>query len=204
MRRELKRGHLIDVAAELFNRHGYHATGIDRIMAATGISKATLYRHFKTKDELIVAVLARQDEAAREEMRSYVENASTVPRERLLATFGQLDVWLKACDFFGCPFMAAASEFSEGPNLVLQQVQIHKRLYLAFFEELVRAAQIPEPRTVARQIVMLHEGAVAFAQVFGAEGAAASARHAADVIIDAACSGESRRGSTPSRALTDS
>ena len=192
MRRDQKRGQLVDAATELFNKHGYHATGVDRIMAETGISKATLYRYFKTKDELIVAVLAKQDEAAREEMRAFVEKACADPRERLLATFSQLDLWLEDGAFSGCPFMAAASEFGEAPNLVLQQVQLHKRLYLAYFEELARAARLPDPRTVARQIVMLHEGAVAFAQVLGPKGAAATARRAAEAIIDKACAEASR------------
>lgn len=186
MSRADKREHLIDVAIDLFNRHGYHATGVDRIMEATGISKATLYRHFNTKDDLIVAALAKIDEAACEEMRTFVENASADPRERLLATFGQLEIWLEDQSFAGCPFMAAASEFGDDPNIVLQQVQMHKRLYLAFFEELTRAAKIPDPKTVARQFVMLHEGAVAFAQVLGAKGVAATARKAAEVILDTA------------------
>ena len=186
MSRADKREHLIDVAIDLFNRHGYHATGVDRIMEATGISKATLYRHFNTKDDLIVAALAKIDEGAREEMRTFVENASADPRERLLATFGQLEIWLEDQSFAGCPFMAAASEFGDDPNIVLQQVQMHKRLYLAFFEELTRAAKIPDPKTVARQFGRLHEGAVAFAQVLGAKGVAATARKAAEVILDTA------------------
>lgn len=184
MSRQNKREQLIDVAIELFNSYGYHATGVDRIMEATGISKATLYRYFKTKDDLIVAALAKIDEASREEMRNFVESSSKDPRERLLATFGQLEFWLRDQSFAGCPFMAAASEFGSEPNIVLQQVQLHKRLYLAFFEELARAAAIPDPRTAARQLVMLHEGAVAFAQVMGAKGAAETARKAAEAILE--------------------
>lgn len=195
MSRTDKREHLIDVAIELFNQHGYHATGVDRIMEATGISKATLYRHFKTKDELIVAALARIDEAAREEMRAFVEKASADPRERLLATFSQLAIWLEDKSFAGCPFMSAASEYGGEANIVLQQVRMHKRLYLAFFEELTRAAKIPDPKTVARQLVMLHEGAVAFAQVLGSKGVAETARTAAQAIIDRAVHAATAPGS---------
>ena len=189
MRRTDKREQLIDVAMQLFNKHGYHATGVDRIMAAAGIAKTTLYRHFKTKDELIVAVLAKVDEAARDEMRAFVEQASNDPRERLLATFGQLALWLEDCTFAGCPFVAAAGEFGEGPNVVLEQVHLHKRLYLAYFEELVRAAGIPDAKTVARQLVMLHEGAVAFALVLGPRGVADDARQAAVAVIERAMAG---------------
>jgi AcrR family transcriptional regulator len=193
MGRSDKKEQLIEVATALFNRHGYHATGVDRIMEETGISKATLYRHFKTKDELIVAVLERLDQKAREEMRSFVESASSDPRSRLLATFDQLEIWLQDKAFNGCPFMAAASEFGEKPNLVLQQVEMHKRLYLAYFEELARAAGLDDPRTRARQIVMLHEGAVAFAQVLGARHAARAAREAAAIVIDRAMQAEAVR-----------
>lgn len=184
MARTSKRDDLIDAAIRLFNQHGYQATGVDRLMAETGIAKTTLYRHFGSKEELIVAALAKVDEAARDQMRAYVEAASDDPRERILATFGQLGLWLEDPEFKGCPFMAAAAEFGDETDPVFQQVRLHKRLYLAYFEELVRAARIPEPKLVARQLVMLHEGAIAFAQVMGAEGVAADARRLAEHLVD--------------------
>jgi len=184
MRRADKREHLIDIAAQLFNRHGYHATGVDRIMAEAGIAKATLYRHFTSKEELIVAALAKADEATREELRAFVEKSSDDPRERLLATFDQLQIWLQDCEFKGCPFVAAAGEFGDIKNPVYLQVRLHKRLYLAYFEELVRAARLPEPKRLATQLLMLHEGAVACAQVLGTEGIVAIARAAAEQLID--------------------
>lgn len=184
MSRAAKRDDLIDAAIRLFNRHGYHATGIDRLMEETGIAKTTLYRHFSSKDELIVAALARIDEAARDELRAFVEAASDDPVARILATFGQLDIWLRDTEFKGCPFVAAAAEFGDATtDPVFQQVRLHKRLTLAYFEELVRAARIPDPRRVARQIVMLHEGAIVFAQVLGPDGVADDARRAAERLI---------------------
>lgn len=183
MKRAQKRDHLLDTAIRLFNRYGYHATGVDRLMEETGIAKTTLYRHFASKEDLIVAALAKVDEQARDEMRAYVEDASDDPRERVLATFGQLDIWLRDAEFKGCPFMAAAGEYGSAKDPVFQQVRLHKRLYLAYFEELVRAARIAEPKVVSQQIVMLHEGAIAFAQVLGPEGVAANARRAAELLI---------------------
>ena len=187
MRRAEKKDYLIDTAIRLFNRYGYHATGVDRLMQETGIAKTTLYRHFASKEDLIVAALARVDEQARDEMRAFVEAASDDPHERILATFGQLEIWLDDAEFKGCQFMAAACEFGEpgtlGNDPVFQQARLHKRLYLAFFEELVRAARISSPKTVAQQLVMLHEGAVAFAQVHGVAGVAANARKAAEKLV---------------------
>ena len=185
MKRADKRDHLIDIAMRLFSRRGFRATGVDQIMEETGIAKTTLYRHFASKEDLIVAALAKADEAARDELRAYVEKQSDDPRQRLLATFGQLDIWLQDCDFNGCPFVTAAGEFGEASNAVFQQAKLHKRLYLAYFEELVRAARVPNPKRVAAQIVMLHEGAIAYAQVLGPDGVADTARIAAERLIDA-------------------
>ena len=186
MRRADKREHLVDIAARLFNRHGYHATGVDQIMAEAGIAKTTLYRHFASKEELIVAALAKADEATREELRAFVEQSSDDPCDRLLATFDQLRIWLADCEFKGCPFVAAAGEFGDAKSPVFLQVRLHKRLYLAYFEELVRAARLAGPKRLAAQILMLHEGAVACAQVLGVEGIVESARAAAARLIEAA------------------
>ena len=55
MKRIEKKAHLLETAVALFNRHGYHAAGVDRIIADSGIAKTTLYRHFATKEDLILA-----------------------------------------------------------------------------------------------------------------------------------------------------
>ena len=119
-------------------------------------------------------------------MRAFVEAASDDPCQRIFATFGQLEIWLKDAEFKGCPFVAAAGEYAvpgAPTDPVFQQARLHKRLFLAYFEELVRAARIAEPKLVAQQLIFLHEGAIAFAQVLGAEGVAASARKAAEKLI---------------------
>ena len=182
-RRAEKRDHLLDTAIRLFNRHGYHATGVDRLIEETGIAKTTLYRHFASKEDLIVAALARVDEQARDEMRIFVEAASEDPSARILATFDQLALWLKDPEFKGCPFVAAAAEYGGAADPVFQQARLHKRLYLAYVEELVRAARIKDPKVVAQQLIMLHEGAIAYAQVLGTDGVAAVAKRAAERLI---------------------
>ena len=73
MRRSQIRDHLLETALRLFNQHGYHATGIDLIIAKAGVAKTTLYRHFDTKEDLILAALERRDEQDRDAMRAFVE-----------------------------------------------------------------------------------------------------------------------------------
>lgn len=185
MKRDQKREHLIETAARLFNEHGYHATGIDQVIAEAGIAKTTLYRHFRSKDDLIVAVLRRMDERFRDDMRAMVEARATDPRQRLLATFDFIEEWFRSESFHGCPFVGAAGEHAPRGNPVFQEAAVHKRLVKAYFEELARAAGLPEPKAVAEEINLLHEGAVAVAHVTGELGAARTAKAVAARLIGA-------------------
>ena len=165
VRRSEIRDHLLDTALRLFNQHGYHATGIDLIIAEAGVAKTTLYRHFETKEDLILAVLERSDEQARDAMRRFVEQHASHPVERLLATFDFLEAWFRDELFRGCPFMSAAGEHKDTGNPVFRAASLHKRLVLAYFEELAHAARFAEPKRIAAEINLLHEGATAVAQM---------------------------------------
>ncbi len=184
MKRAQKREHLIEVATELFNRLGYHASGVDRVIAEAGIAKTTLYRHFKSKDELIVTVLRRIDAQYRDDMRQAVDTLAREPKLKLLATFDFLEDWFKDKTFYGCPFMSAASEYNVRSSPVFQETILHKRLMIAYFEELARAAGLNEPTRVAEEINLLHEGATAVAQINGDPATARKAKAVAARLID--------------------
>ena len=176
MKRAEKREHLIDVAAELFNRLGYHASGVDQVIAESGIAKTTLYRHFNSKEDLIVAVLRRLDERFREDMRDTVDASAQDPRDKLLATFDFLEGWFKEKTFYGCPFISAAGEYGGHTNPVFREAAMHKRLMVAYFEELARAAKLKNPKRIAEEISLLHEGATAVAHISGDHGVARQAK----------------------------
>ncbi|MBD9510514.1 TetR/AcrR family transcriptional regulator [Ensifer sp. ENS10] len=165
MRRSEIRGHLLDTALRLFNLNGYHATGIDLLIAEAGVAKTTLYRHFETKEDLILAALERRDEESRAEMRIFVEQRTNDPYERLLATFDFLEASVRDKQFRGCIFMSAAGEHKEAVDPVFRAALMHKRLVLAYFEELAHAARFAEPKRIADTINLLHEGATAIAQM---------------------------------------
>ncbi|OCP03038.1 TetR family transcriptional regulator [Ensifer sp. LC499] len=184
MRRSEIRGHLLDTALRLFNLHGYHATGIDLIIAEAGVAKTTLYRHFETKEDLILAALERRDEEARAEMRTYVEQRTSDPVERLMATFDFLEACVRDSQFRGCIFMSAAGEHKEAADPVFRAALMHKRLVLAYFEELAHAARIAEPKRIADAINLLHEGAVAVAQVTRSAEPVRQSRRMAVTLFD--------------------
>lgn len=184
MRRSLKRQQLLDIAIGLFNERGYHASGIDLILEEAGIAKTTLYRHFKTKDDLIVAALRTIDQRYRDDMRSFVDKRTEKPEEKLLATFNYLESWFKKKTFYGCAFVSAAGEFSDEGSVIFQEAATHKRLVLAYFEELARLANLKNPKELAEEINLLHEGATAVAHISRKHKAAQTARKIAQKLID--------------------
>ncbi len=183
MRRAEKREHLMEIATALFNRRGYHAVGVDQVIAEAGIAKTTLYRHFKSKEDLIVAVLRRVDEQFRNDMRQAVDSTRRVARQKLLATFDFLEGWFGDKTFHGCPFMGAAGEYGERNSPVFQAAAMHKRLMVAYFEELARAAGLNHPARIAEEINLLHEGAIAVAHVTGMPEAACKAKAVAVKLL---------------------
>lgn len=190
MKHRKKRQLLLTVASDLFNRLGYRGAGIDQLIDEAGIAKTTLYRYFKSKEELIVAVLQLIDEQYRNDMRQAVDKRAGTPRQKLLATFDFLEVWFKDAEFYGCPFMGAAAEFNDRAHPVFQQAVLHKRLMVAYFEELVRAAGLDDPGRIAEEINLLHEGAVAVAHVTGDIRTARKAKALAQSLIGSTSNGK--------------
>ncbi|ACP22033.1 putative transcriptional regulator, TetR family (plasmid) [Sinorhizobium fredii NGR234] len=185
MRRSEIRDHLLDIALRLFNQHGYHATGIDLIIAEARVAKTTLYRHFETKEDLILAALERRDEEDRSAMRAFVEQHASDSVERLLTTFDFLEASVRDKQFRGCMFVSAAGEHKDTVNPVFRAAVMHKRLVIAYFEELAHAAQFAEPKRIATEINLLHEGAMAVAQMTRMAEPARQAKRMAQQLLPA-------------------
>ena len=160
-RREL----LVDTALMLFNRDGYHATGIDRILAVAGVAKMTLYKHFKSKDDLIVAALRRREALFVERLVSRIEALATTPKGQLLSLFDALDEWFGEPDFAGCMFIKAAGEFASPEDPIHVAASEHKHLLLKYLRELAAAAGARKPRELAGGLMLLIEGAIVMAHV---------------------------------------
>ena len=181
-----RRDHLVDTALRLFSRHGFHATGIDRIIAEAGVAKMTLYNHFKSKDELILAALRLRDERFRNAFMRAVEARARAPRDRLLAMFDALDGWINEPGYTGCTFINVSAEFADRDNPIHAAAAESKRLVLGYARSLCAAAGAPDPDALADGLCLLLEGAIVMAHVNGRLDAARRARRAAAVLIDAA------------------
>jgi AcrR family transcriptional regulator len=99
------RRHLLEVAERLFYAHGYRAVGVDRLIAEADVAKATFYRHFPTKDDLVVAVLDARDSRWRQELAEQLVARAPDPRDRPLAVFDVLAEQFASDGFRGCAFL---------------------------------------------------------------------------------------------------
>ncbi|MCB1053044.1 MAG: TetR/AcrR family transcriptional regulator [Acidobacteria bacterium] len=179
-----RKDHLIEVALRLFSQKGYHACGIDLILAEAGVSKATLYKHFPTKEDLILAVLERRhqdlsDEQTRriEEIQSQNPNASCV--ELIGALFDGLDAWFQGEHFCGCNFIHAAGEYQGAQDPIHQMAKRHKLSNLKVVETLLG----PKRKDMALPILLLMEGAIVLAHVCQCKEAAREAKQAAFQLL---------------------
>jgi AcrR family transcriptional regulator len=180
------RDRLIDTAVALFNRHGFHATGVDRIVAAAKVAKKTLYAHFPSKEDLILAALSRKRAAFAEKFLPAVLAGSDDPRDRLLSLFELAKSWFSDPDFHGCIFINAAVEYSEPGHPINACAREFKTLLRGFARAQAQAGGAADPDTLADQIALLFEGATTVAQVSARPDAATTAKGIAAQLIDQA------------------
>ncbi len=160
-----KKQQLIDKAIELFSKHGYHGTGIDTILAQTGISKRTLYNHFASKEELIVAALNEYDGRFREWLETEVTSSGNSPQQRLESIFDVAEKWFLSRSFFGCMYITAVGEFTEDEVNIRKVCKRYKNRLRQYFKTLSIDAGAVDPDGLADEIALLFEGATVTAQV---------------------------------------
>jgi AcrR family transcriptional regulator len=180
------RDRLIDTAIALFNRYGFHATGVDRIVAVAKVAKKTLYAHFPSKEDLIIAALSRKRAAFADKFLPAVLAQSDDPRERLLSLFELAKSWFADPDFYGCIFVNAAVEYSEPGHPINACAREFKTLLRGFALEQAQAGGAADPEALADQIALLFEGATTVAQVSARPDAATTAKAIATQLIDQA------------------
>lgn len=179
----LRRDHLVGTALALFSKHGYHATGIDRILAESGVAKMTLYKHFRSKDELILAALRRRDEEFCRWFQAEVETRAATPHERILTVFDVLENWFKDPDFNGCCFIHAAGEYARKDDPIHVAAAEHKARILTYLRELAQTAGADDADDMARQLMLLVDGAIVAAHVSGDAAGARGARALAEALL---------------------
>ncbi|WP_433193434.1 TetR/AcrR family transcriptional regulator [Nocardia sp. CA-107356] len=148
------RERLLDTATRLFYAEGIHTVGIDRIIAEAGIAKATFYRHFKTKDDLVVAYLVR--EYARQ--RAAFQAVPGEGVDSIVGIFERLGELSCKPGFRGCPFLNAAVEFPDSKHAVRQVVEDYRSWFRELMTDRLRTAGFGEAEDAARALLLTRDG----------------------------------------------
>ena len=179
-----KRQELVDTAIRLFTQNGFHGTGIDRIAEEARVSKKTMYNHFRSKEELILAALKHYDGLFRNFFMKSVNQLSESPYERLLGIFDVAHMWFADNEFYGCMFINAIGEYSSRDTAIRKACQDYKAQMADYVKELAIAAGIDNPVDLADTLALLLEGSIVTAQVAGTPDSANTAKLAAKILID--------------------
>lgn len=180
---------LLAAAARLFYQHGYRAVGVDAIAEESGVGKMTLYRHFPSKEHLIVAYL---NEADAQFWRWFDQTTGPFPgqpRQQLLAFFGAVQAIVTNPICLGCPFLNAAVDFPPPDHPGHRVALEHKRAARARFRELAEQVGARDPARVGDQLYLIMDAAFMAARMFGGtpDNPAANIVEAVQQLIDTQC-----------------
>jgi AcrR family transcriptional regulator len=178
------RARLLDAASHLFYEEGVHTVGVDRVVERAGVAKATLYALFGNKEGLVRAYLMARDEAIRGRMTRRLARYGA-PRERLLGVFGVQDRMFSEPGFRGCAFARANAEAPDGTSAE-EVSETHRTWLRSLFIDLATDAGARDPEQLARQLMLLYDGAAISAWMDHNPSAAHAARSVATALVDAA------------------
>lgn len=175
------RDRLLETAARLFYAAGIHAVGVDRLVTEAQVTRATFYRHFPTKDDLVVAYLQARHNA----IRAGVHEATRAKAgtEAVYAIFELVGAETCGPGFRGCPFINAAAEYPDPDHPVRTAITNHRAWFSTTFRTYLAQAGHPDPDRAAATLVLLRDGALSGGELDDPEAVRATLRHAARAVI---------------------
>jgi len=179
------RDRILDAAFGLFYARGIRAVGVDLIIAESGVAKATFYKYFPAKDDLVLAYLDQVDAVWSGQLHDAAEAAGPDPADELVGLFDALGTACRRDGYRGCAFINAAAEALPGTSVHARTVA-HKAAVLAWVTGLATDAGAPDPRGLARSLTLLLDGGLASGALDADPDAAARAGQSARVLVDAA------------------
>ena len=190
------RERIIDVANRLFYEEGIRAVSVDTISEKAGISKKTLYYHFKSKDDLIAAYLTARDQPNLALFETWFEEAEGDVADKVATIFTRLARNARHPRWKGCGFLRTAAELANMPGHPAVKIgAAHKKKFEAWLGEKFTASGLSDPQELARHIVLLMDGVFSTVLIHRDAGYADSAARAACAMIASA-----PRTASPSRA----
>ncbi|WP_308468385.1 TetR/AcrR family transcriptional regulator [Rathayibacter soli] len=150
---------ILQVADDLFYTEGIHTVGVDKIIAAAHVTKATFYKHYRSKDLLIVAYVTGRDRIAREFIASELESLGDA-RAVLRSLARNIVMEATRVGFHGCPYINAAAQFSDPTHPVRVAVTAHRQWYRQTLIDLLTSMNHPNPAEGADDLLLARDGAL--------------------------------------------
>jgi AcrR family transcriptional regulator len=187
------RERILATAYDLFSRHGIRAIGVDTIVATSGVAKTTFYRHFPSKDDLVLAFLERREERwTRDWLQEEVQRRASTPAERLLVIFDVFDEWFRTRGFEGCSFINVLLEIEDATHPVHTAAVEHLATIRAFLHGLAEQVGVRDPGEFSRQWHMLMKGSIVAAGEGDTDAARTVKKVAALLLADELGDGKAR------------
>lgn len=186
------RERILATAFRLFYAKGIRAVGIDLIISESGVAKATLYKHFPAKDDLVVAYLDKVDGVWFGQLRDAAAAAGPDPADQLVGLFDALRSACRRDGYRGCAFINAAAESQPGTP-VHERTVAHKAAVLAWVRDLAEQAGAPDPDSLARALTLLLDGGLASGALDASPEAPEAAKASAQALVAAATAGAASR-----------
>ena len=177
------RDRILSAASRLFAEGGVRATGVDALIASAGVAKATFYRHFPSKDDLIVAWLEDSRTRWFEGVRATAEATASTPDDVIPAFFDALVDWLEAGDFKGCPYLNTAIELGDPYHRATQVVRAYLIEIQGYLAEILSAAGYRDAAVLASELQMLVAGSISLGVAHRSSSFARSAGAAAARLL---------------------
>ena len=180
------RGRLIEAAVKRFYRDGFRNVGLDQVLADVGISKTAFYKHFESKDALMLAVLEAKNAWLQDVLQEMVRSHSGPhPADQLRGLFDVVEQFVASDEFQGCIFVNVAMEFPLAHDPAHQAAAQHKQAIEAIVRDIATQAGADDPRALAQELCLIMEGAYVTRQVTGDPATIHIARRVADSVLAA-------------------
>lgn len=176
------RARLIEAAVRRFRRDGFRNVGIDQVFGDVGISKTAFYKHFESKDDLMLAVLAEQSRTLQELMAAIVRGVDSAAGQ-LRAVFDLIERIIEGEDFHGCIFVSATMEFPLPHDPAHVEARKAKQVFEDALYEIAEHGGAADPRGVARELCLILEGAYVTRHVTGDPATINIARRVGELVI---------------------
>lgn len=176
---------IVDTASDLFYFQGYNQTGINQIIAEAGVAKASMYQHFRSKEDIAVAYLQKRHINWIGDLKSFVA-AKETNKEKVIASFDYLDNWLNSVDYRGCGWQNIITDLPSNLDKIRDQAVYHKSDVRAWVHQLLENEESltkKQAQELGDQIIILLEGAIILSQIVKDSWPIKSAKKAANTLL---------------------